>query len=43
MKDLDKKKARSQLDDEGNPEEYVEPEDELIAELVEFSAFIKAH
>ena len=43
MKDRDKKKARENVDEDGNPGDYVPPEDELISELVEFSAFIKAH
>lgn len=43
MKDLDKKRARAKLDEDGNPGKFVEPEDELIEELVAFSAFIKAN
>ena len=43
MKDLDKKKARAKVDEDGLPGKHVEPEDELIEELVAFSAFIKAN
>jgi hypothetical protein len=43
LKDLDRKKARDEVDEDGNPGVFVEPEDELISELIEFSAFIKQH
>jgi hypothetical protein len=41
LKDQDRKKARDKVDEDGNPGVFVEPEDELISELIEFSAFIK--
>lgn len=43
MKDLDRKRAEARMDEDGNPGEFKEPEDELIEELVAFSAFIKAN
>jgi len=43
MKDLDRKKAENKLDDDGNPGVFLEPEDELINELVTFSGFLKAN
>ena len=41
LKDQDRKKARDKVDEDGNPGVFVEPEDELISELIEFSAIIK--
>jgi hypothetical protein len=43
MKDLDKKRAAQNLDEEGQPEMHMEPEDEVIVELVDFSAYLKTN
>lgn len=41
MKDKDKKAAEAKIDEDGNPGKFVEPEDELIEELIGLKVFIR--
>lgn len=43
LKDRDRKKAKLTLDPDGKPGVFIEPEDVLIEELIDFAAFIKAN
>lgn len=41
MKDKDKKRAEARIDEDGNPGKFIEPEDELIEELIGLKVFMK--
>lgn len=43
MKDRDRKRVEQEVDEDGNPGVFMEPEDELIGDLLKLSAFIQAN